>query len=129
MIPVIRMNFAISVHIIIKYNYIFYFKDRVSYRNYLNFFSSFYLHLFIQSFCYYYKHLYLIGMIGVLRWSVTLLLLTWITTSSAAKSPADGKPTGSNACISKQTCHECIQTPTCAWCSMPVSYNYLRHLL
>lgn len=32
--------------------------------------------------------------------------------------------TGMNPCISKQTCHECIQTPHCAWCAAPVS---LRH--
>ncbi|CAG0881559.1 unnamed protein product [Darwinula stevensoni] len=25
----------------------------------------------------------------------------------------------SNPCTSKDTCHECIQTPTCAWCSQP----------
>lgn len=24
-------------------------------------------------------------------------------------------------CVLKQTCHECIQTPTCAWCAQPVS--------
>lgn len=25
-----------------------------------------------------------------------------------------------NPCVLKQTCHECIQTPTCAWCAQPV---------
>uniref|UniRef100_A0A8D8UPU8 Integrin beta n=1 Tax=Cacopsylla melanoneura TaxID=428564 RepID=A0A8D8UPU8_9HEMI len=24
-----------------------------------------------------------------------------------------------NPCISKLTCHDCIQTPTCAWCALP----------
>ncbi|XP_025415221.1 integrin beta-PS isoform X2 [Sipha flava] len=24
-----------------------------------------------------------------------------------------------NPCVLKQTCHECIQTPTCAWCAQP----------
>ena len=26
----------------------------------------------------------------------------------------------SNPCTPQDTCHECIQTPTCAWCSQPV---------
>ena len=26
---------------------------------------------------------------------------------------------GQNPCVSKQTCSECLQTPTCAWCSEP----------
>ena len=26
---------------------------------------------------------------------------------------------GQNPCVSKQTCSECLQTPTCAWCSQP----------
>lgn len=25
-----------------------------------------------------------------------------------------------NPCVLKQTCHECIQTPSCAWCARPV---------
>lgn len=25
-----------------------------------------------------------------------------------------------NPCVLKQTCHECIQTPTCSWCAQPV---------
>lgn len=25
-----------------------------------------------------------------------------------------------NPCVLKQTCHECIQTPSCAWCAQPV---------
>lgn len=27
-----------------------------------------------------------------------------------------------NPCVLKQTCHECIQTPTCAWCAQPVCW-------
>ena len=27
-----------------------------------------------------------------------------------------------NPCVSKQTCSECLQTPTCAWCMKEVSY-------
>ena len=26
---------------------------------------------------------------------------------------------GQNPCVSKQTCSECMQTPTCAWCKEP----------
>ena len=26
---------------------------------------------------------------------------------------------GQNPCVSKQTCSECLQTPSCAWCSQP----------
>lgn len=28
-----------------------------------------------------------------------------------------------NPCASKTTCRDCIQTPTCAWCFQPVSFN------
>ena len=27
-----------------------------------------------------------------------------------------------NPCVSKQTCSECLQTPTCAWCMKEVRY-------
>ena len=30
-----------------------------------------------------------------------------------------------NPCVSKQTCSECLQTPTCAWCMKEVKYNFL----
>lgn len=33
---------------------------------------------------------------------------------------------GQNPCVLKQTCHECIQTPTCAWCGQPV--RSIKHL-
>ncbi|XP_058794533.1 integrin beta-PS [Phymastichus coffea] len=56
-------------------------------------------------------------MFNTLWWSVTLLALTWISISLAVNSSTSSKPVGSNACISKQTCHDCIQTPSCAWCS------------
>ncbi|KAK0178527.1 hypothetical protein PV327_007409 [Microctonus hyperodae] len=36
--------------------------------------------------------------------------------------------TGMNPCISKQTCHECIQTPHCAWCAAP-NFNEKRCFL
>lgn len=29
------------------------------------------------------------------------------------------KLTSQNPCVNKASCHECIQTPTCAWCSQP----------
>ena len=28
-----------------------------------------------------------------------------------------------NPCVSKQTCSECLQTPTCAWCMKEVRYG------
>lgn len=32
-----------------------------------------------------------------------------------------------NPCILKQTCHECIQTPSCAWCAQPVrTYSKIK---
>ena len=30
-----------------------------------------------------------------------------------------------NPCVSKQTCSECLQTPTCAWCMKEVKYDFL----
>ncbi|XP_001606384.1 integrin beta-PS [Nasonia vitripennis] len=58
-------------------------------------------------------------MIITLRWSFAFLLVTWSTTSLAVKTSSESKLTGLNACSSKQTCHDCIRTPSCAWCSMP----------
>lgn len=29
-----------------------------------------------------------------------------------------------NPCVTKTTCHECIQTPTCAWCFQPVRLEF-----
>ncbi|XP_001601489.2 integrin beta-PS [Nasonia vitripennis] len=60
-------------------------------------------------------------MVGSSRWGLILLLLTWISSSAAQYS----KPTGANPCIGKQSCHDCIQTPTCAWCSRP-NFEYNR---
>lgn len=31
----------------------------------------------------------------------------------------DKKHVSQDPCAPKTTCHECIQTPTCAWCSEP----------
>lgn len=56
--------------------------------------------------------------------SLALLFITWVTPNLAVKSLLDSKATGTNACIGKQTCHDCIQTPSCAWCSMPVRFYY-----
>ena len=32
-----------------------------------------------------------------------------------------------NPCVSKQTCSECLQTPTCAWCMKEVSDHTFKH--
>ncbi|KAK2580997.1 hypothetical protein KPH14_006050 [Odynerus spinipes] len=55
-------------------------------------------------------------MSGSLRWIITIVVLTSIVTANYA--PPE-RLTGMNPCISKQTCHECIQTPHCAWCASP----------
>ena len=34
-----------------------------------------------------------------------------------------------NPCVSKQTCSECLQTPTCAWCMKEVRIRVLSHQL
>lgn len=47
--------------------------------------------------------------------------LTICITGITATFPPPERLTGMNPCISKQTCHECIQTPHCAWCAAPVS--------
>ena len=31
-----------------------------------------------------------------------------------------------NPCVSKQTCSECLQTPTCAWCMKEVRMQFKR---
>ncbi|KAJ8669749.1 hypothetical protein QAD02_001008 [Eretmocerus hayati] len=59
-------------------------------------------------------------MIGSARWSTVLFLVAWMMTSAVTQR---AKPTGMNSCFSKQTCHECIQTPSCAWCAMPNFVN------
>ncbi|KAK6631132.1 hypothetical protein RUM43_014228 [Polyplax serrata] len=51
------------------------------------------------------------------RLSFTILLI--ICTAAGVTSQISEKFSSQNPCVSKQTCHECIQTPTCAWCSQP----------
>ncbi|XP_046391367.1 integrin beta-PS isoform X2 [Ischnura elegans] len=48
-----------------------------------------------------------------------LLVLLYSLTSAEEPLGTPEKLTSQNPCTSKQTCHECIQTPTCAWCSEP----------
>ncbi|KOC60198.1 Integrin beta-PS [Habropoda laboriosa] len=55
-------------------------------------------------------------MFGSLRWIIAITIVTSLT--EANYSPPE-RLTGMNPCISKQTCHECIQTPHCAWCAAP----------
>ncbi|XP_014224421.1 integrin beta-PS-like isoform X1 [Trichogramma pretiosum] len=57
------------------------------------------------------------AMIGQLKTSLLFTLVLWTVVSIAVQNKP--KPTGTNFCISKQSCHECIQTPSCAWCSLP----------
>lgn len=56
------------------------------------------------------------------KYSLILLVVTWVSRSLASTNQWASKPTGINACISKQTCSDCIQTPSCSWCAVPVSY-------
>lgn len=51
------------------------------------------------------------------RWIISIIIITSV---NANYLPLE-RLTGMNPCISKQTCHECIQTPHCAWCAAPVS--------
>jgi len=64
-------------------------------------------------------------MFGSSRWIFVLgVLATSLSVSFAQANyppPPPERLTGMNPCISKQTCHECIQTPHCAWCAAPVS--------
>lgn len=53
--------------------------------------------------------------LGLLVSVAVVTLLTGVSCQVAEKH------TSQNPCVSKQTCHECIQTPTCAWCWQPVS--------
>ena len=52
---------------------------------------------------------------------MAIVLLTLMSLSFATKSATDNKPI--NACTGK-TCSECIQIPTCAWCSMLVKSSF-----
>ncbi|KAL0119739.1 hypothetical protein PUN28_007879 [Cardiocondyla obscurior] len=59
-------------------------------------------------------------MFGSSRWILFLgVLVTGFLVSCAQIYPPPERLTGINLCISKQTCHECIQTPHCAWCAAP----------
>lgn len=58
-------------------------------------------------------------MFGSFRWIIAIAIV--ISLVKANYSPPE-RLTGMNPCISKQTCHECIQTPHCAWCAAPVSF-------
>ncbi|KAL0268505.1 UNVERIFIED_CONTAM: hypothetical protein PYX00_010424 [Menopon gallinae] len=46
--------------------------------------------------------------------SLLLFLIVLLATVSCQVAE---KLTSQNPCVTKQTCHECIQTPTCAWCA------------
>ena len=59
-------------------------------------------------------------MTGTLKWMFLITIVTLTANSAMKYSPTD-RLTGMNPCISKQTCHDCIQTPSCAWCSKIVS--------
>lgn len=48
--------------------------------------------------------------------ALTVLLSCSILVSSQS---AEGLLRGQNPCVSKQTCSECLTTPTCAWCAEP----------
>ena len=58
-------------------------------------------------------------MFGSLKWIIAITITASLV--EANYSPPE-RLTGMNPCISKQTCHECIQTPHCAWCAAPVSF-------
>lgn len=59
-------------------------------------------------------------MFGNLRWIIAIIIAILTLIVTANYTPPE-RLTGMNPCISKQTCHECIQTPHCAWCAAPVS--------
>lgn len=60
---------------------------------------------------------------GSLSLSVVLAILSLCVINVNSILPPPERLTGMNPCISKQTCHECIQTPHCAWCAAPVNNN------
>lgn len=53
----------------------------------------------------------------------TLFLLTALTTIMIAQISQPQQ----NPCTSKLTCHDCIQTPSCAWCYAPVRPKTFHH--
>ncbi|KAE8742436.1 hypothetical protein FOCC_FOCC011990 [Frankliniella occidentalis] len=50
---------------------------------------------------------------------VTCLLASILSISAQSGSRQISEKLAQNPCSSKQTCHECIQTSTCAWCAQP----------
>ena len=61
---------------------------------------------------------------GVLNMKNLVLLLVFISWTEAQFSQNNYQGAGflvQNPCVSKQTCSECLQTPTCAWCMKEVS--------
>ena len=60
-----------------------------------------------------------IEMLVKFNWKFITLVVLWMTCAQA------NLQAGTNNCISKQTCHECIQTELCAWCIKVVSIIYI----
>ena len=58
-----------------------------------------------------------------MRLTVVTLMVVWVVTVSGQYSYRQDRASsillGQNPCVSKQTCSECQQTPTCAWCMQP----------
>uniref|UniRef100_A0A1B6CMD9 Integrin beta n=1 Tax=Clastoptera arizonana TaxID=38151 RepID=A0A1B6CMD9_9HEMI len=50
-----------------------------------------------------------------LSWLTAAVAVTLITIAATQQSDKSSQ----NPCTAKEKCHECIQTPTCAWCSQP----------
>lgn len=46
-------------------------------------------------------------------------LLLFILLVPLVQAQGEKKHISQDPCAPKTTCHECIQTPTCAWCSEP----------
>ncbi|XP_034949317.1 integrin beta-PS [Chelonus insularis] len=63
----------------------------------------------------------------MVRYSFLISLMIWVPGVLSSLPPPE-RLTGMNPCISKQTCHECIQTPHCAWCAAP-KFNEKRCFL
>ncbi|KAI5745133.1 hypothetical protein M8J76_008482 [Diaphorina citri] len=53
------------------------------------------------------------------QYAVYSALLVTLAISLSQAQQQEKLVSNQNPCVSKQTCHECIQTPTCAWCSKP----------
>jgi hypothetical protein len=48
-----------------------------------------------------------------------LILFLLVLIVSLVGAQGEKKHISQDPCAPKTTCHECIQTPTCAWCSEP----------